>query len=178
MKKIYHYIKTIVKRLRYSGAEYAKSMGVQVGEDSRILTTNFGSEPWLISIGNKVTITSGVKLLTHDGAAWLIEDEKGRREHFARVTIGNNVFIGINSIVMPGVVIEDNVIVAAGSVVTKSVPNGLIVGGNPVKIIGKFEDYKKKALESFVSRKEMDFSLSFKERVDKVIDTNPKKYLQ
>lgn len=178
MKKIFHYLKTTIKKIKYSGSDYARSLGVEVGKDCRVLTTNFGSEPWLIKIGNKVTITSGVKLLTHDGAAWLVEDGKGRREHFARVNIGNNVFIGINSIVMPGVTIDDNVIVAAGSVVTKSVPSGYIVGGNPAKIIGKFEDYKQKALDTFVSRKDMDFSLDFKERINQVIDPEVKKYLQ
>jgi|TARA_E500000318_G_scaffold112049_1_gene133640 acetyltransferase-like isoleucine patch superfamily enzyme len=177
MKKIYIYLKTIIQKIKYSGPEYARSLGVQVGADCRILTTNFGSEPWLIRIGNKVTITSGVKLLTHDGAAWLVEDEKGRREHFARVEIGNNVFIGVNSIIMPGVKIEDYVIVAAGSVVTKSVPSGSIVGGNPAKIIGSFENYKQKALDTFVSKSEMDFSLHFKERIDQVLDKNIKKYL-
>ena len=49
------------------GNSWARRKGVKIGTDFRIYTTRFGSEPWLIEIGNKVTITSGVVLLTHDG---------------------------------------------------------------------------------------------------------------
>ena len=169
---------TFIKKILLGNIGYARSLGVKIGEDCRIFPSNFGSEPWLISIGNKVTITSGVKLLTHDGATWLISDEKGRREHFARLEIGNNVFIGSNAVIMPGVKLEDYVIVAAGSVVTKSVPSGSIVGGNPAKIIGSFDTYKKKALEMFVSKQEMDYNLSFRERVNKVVDKDFKNFLE
>src|SRR5438128_330233 len=129
------------------GNFYAQKMGVKLGNDCRIYTRNFGSEPWLISIGNKVTITSGVTILTHDGATWLMNDARGRRYLYRRVKIGNNVFIGVNSVILPGVIIEDNVIVAAGSVVTKSIPSGCIVGGNPAKIIGDYNEFKRRALE-------------------------------
>jgi serine acetyltransferase len=56
------------------------------------------------------------------------------------------VYIGNSAIILPGVTIEDNVIVGALAVVTKSIPSGVIVGGNPAKIIGKIEDYEKKIL--------------------------------
>lgn len=165
------------EKLSKSSIEYWRSKGIEIGENCRIYGASFGSEPWLIKIGNKVTVTSGVKILTHDGGTWLIEDEKGRREFFNGVTIGDNVFIGVNSIIMPGVKIDDNVIVAAGSIVTKSIPKGMIVGGNPAKIIGSFENYKEKALKNYISRAEMDFSKSYEERVKEVAHTDFKPYL-
>ena len=137
----------------YDKVAAARYLGVSVGKRCRIYIRNFGSEPFLISIGDNVTITNGVKLLTHDGATWLIRDEKGRRYNYGSITIGNNVFIGANSILMPGVSVADNVIVAAGSVVTKSIPTNTIVGGNPAKKIGSFQDYRDKCLETCMSDK-------------------------
>jgi acetyltransferase-like isoleucine patch superfamily enzyme len=161
-----------------SELEYAKYKGVNFGANCKIFTKSFGSEPWMITIGNKVTITSGVKLLTHDGSTWLFEDEKGRRYKYNKIVIGNNVFVGVGSIIMPGVKIDDNVIVAAGSVVTKSIPGGVIVGGNPAKIIGDYSYYKKRALENYVSNAEMDYSKPYKERIEKVIDQTFKDYMK
>ena len=60
---------------------------------------------------------------------------------FGRVTIGNHVYIGTNALIMPGVTIGDNALVAAGSVVTKSVPAGVVVGGNPAKILCTIDEY-------------------------------------
>ena len=78
---------------------------------------------------------------------------------------------------MPGVIIEDNVIVAAGSVVTKSIPNGVIVAGNPAKIIGNYFQYKDIALSTFKSDKDMDFGKSYKQRILDILDNTNKKYL-
>jgi acetyltransferase-like isoleucine patch superfamily enzyme len=168
----------LFNRVTKSGVDYARYKGVKVGDGCRIYTTSFGSEPWMISIGNKVTVTSGVVLLTHDGSTWLMNDEKGRRYLYRRVEIGNNVFIGVNSIIMPGVKIDDNVIVAAGSVVTKSVPSGVIIGGNPAKIIGNYDQYKKEVIKNYISDEDMDRSLNYQERIEKVIDNSFKKYLE
>jgi acetyltransferase-like isoleucine patch superfamily enzyme len=167
----------LLYRVTKSGVEYARYKGVKVGDNCRVYTTSFGSEPWMISIGNKVTVTSGVVLLTHDGSTWLMNDEKGRRYLYRRVEIGNNVFIGVNSIIMPGVKIDDNVIVAAGSVVTKSVPSGVIIGGNPAKIIGNYDQYRKEVIKNYVSDEDMDRSLNYQDRIEKVIDNSFKKYL-
>ena len=52
--------------------------------------------------------------------------------------------MGNGTMVMPGVTIGDNVIVAAGSVITKSVPDGVVVGGNPARVIGSFESFEEK----------------------------------
>ncbi|MFX0558424.1 acyltransferase [Maribacter sp. CXY002] len=180
MNRILYLIKLLKDqflKITMAGEKYARHVGVEVGENCRILTTTFGSEPWLIKIGNKVTITSGVRIVTHDGSTWLFEDEKGRRELFRRVEIGNNVFIGFNSIILPGVKIEDNVVIAAGSVVTKSVPKGSIIGGNPARIIGSYESYKNKVLSTYISREEMDFSEPYRDRVLKALTKDFKPFM-
>jgi acetyltransferase-like isoleucine patch superfamily enzyme len=177
MIRIFKILLDYFYKFKKGGVGYAKYMGVQVGKDCRILTSNFGSEPWMISIGNKVTITSGVRLLTHDGASWLFKDEKGRRHLYRPIKIGNNVFIGSNAIIMPGVIIEDKVVIAAGSVVTKSIPTGKLVGGNPAKIIGSYADYKTKVIDEYVTDKQMDFSKNYRERIEDIIDHEPKSFL-
>jgi len=165
-------------RIILDGNSFARRLGVKVGTDCRIYTTSFGSEPWLIEIGNKVTITSGVVILTHDGSTWLFNDDKGRRFLYKKTIIKNNVFIGTNSIIMPGVVIEDNVIVAAGSIVTKSVPSGVVIGGNPAKILGDYEAYKSKVFSGYVSESDMNYSKVYKERILEVVDESIKPYLK
>lgn len=172
-----HIINTIIqfiKKRSMTDIQYYRSLGVKIGDNCRIYTNRFGSEPWLISIGNRVTITSGVNIITHDGSTWLCRDTKGRRYLYRKVSIGNNVFIGINSIILPGVHIEDDVIIAAGSVIAKSVPKGSIVGGNPARIIGDFYEYRKKALSDFVSKEDMDFSKDYRERISAIVDKTQK----
>jgi len=156
--------------------KYAKKIGVTIGRNCRIYTTKFGSEPWLIEIGNNVTITSNVVLLTHDGATWLIRDNLGRRYSYGKIIIKDNVFVGINSIIMPGVTIENNVIIAAGSVVTKSIHYGTVVAGNPAKVIGKYSDYYDK-VQLFVSEYDFKKYKSFKKATEHFSKDSNKKYL-
>jgi acetyltransferase-like isoleucine patch superfamily enzyme len=155
----------ILYRLAKNGVSYARYKGVKIGQNCRIYIKSWGSEPFLITIGDNVTITSGVQFITHDGSSWLMRDQKGRRFYYAPIQIGNHVFIGVNSIIMPGVKIEDMVIVAAGSVVTKSIPSGVIVAGVPAKIIGKYDDIEKRMLETLVSDKEINKTMRYKERI-------------
>ncbi len=68
---------------------------------------------------------------------------KGRREHLGiakPISIGNDVWIGGNCVILPGVTIGNNVVVAAGAVVTKNVPDNCVVGGVPAKLIKTIED--------------------------------------
>ena len=115
---------------------YARSKGVRVGSNTRLLTADFGSEPYLITIGNHVLISSNVSLLTHDGGSWPFRDlpeYKGVMK-YAPVTIEDNCFIGLGAIILPGVTVHQNSVVGAGSVVTKDVPDGSVVAGVPAKI--------------------------------------------
>lgn len=103
----------------------------KVGKNCNIFgDVELGSEPYLISLGNNVKMSHGVILLTHDGGTHVLrnmKEENKELELFGPITIKDNVFIGINSIIMPGVTIGNNVIVGAGSIVTKSVPDNCVV---------------------------------------------------
>ena len=122
------------------GARAARYLGATVGEHCRILSLEMGSEPWLITIGDRVTVSGGVQFLTHDGTGWLYNDDSGRRYRYARVEVGSDVFIGNRSIIMPGVKIEDKCVVGAGSVVTRSVESGSVVAGNPARKVTSYEE--------------------------------------
>jgi acetyltransferase-like isoleucine patch superfamily enzyme len=178
MRKIFEIIWESLLKVFLSGVDYAKYKGVVIGNDCRVYTTRFGSEPWLIKIGSKVTITSGVTFLTHDGSTWLMNDKKGRRYLYRRIEIGDNVFVGVNAIIMPGVKIENNVIIAAGSVVTKSVPSGKIVGGNPARIIGEYSTLEKKVLLEYTSEFDLNKSLGYKQKIEKVVEKSFKNYME
>ena len=129
----------------YGGDVYSKKIGVNIGRNCRILTDKFGSEPYLVTLGDNVTLTGGVRIITHDGAASLIINENGERYfRYAPVNIGSDVFIGVDAIIMPGVTIGNNVIVAAGSIVTKDVKSHTVVGGIPASYICSFYEYELK----------------------------------
>ena len=74
---------------------------------------------------------------------------------FGKVKIGSNVYIGTNSLIMPGVTVGDNVLIAAGSVVTNSVPSNVVIGGNPAHIICTFDDYYQKHKRYNVDTKQL-----------------------
>jgi len=149
---------------------YARRQGVVVGDGCRIYIKEWGSEPFLIKIGSKVTITSGVRIITHDGSTWLFSDDCGERyQKYAGVVIGDRVFIGVNTVVLPGVTIGSRVVIGAGSVITKDIPDDSIAVGNPARVIGSFEALEVKIKELCVSDKEISNIKSYKERVLKAI---------
>jgi hypothetical protein len=164
LKKVVNF----VLRSTLPGDKFARRLGVRVGDGCRILAKHFGSEPFLIDIGDNVTVSHGVTFVNHDGSGWLIRDEKGRRFVYRRISIGSNCFIGANSVILPGVRIEDNVIVGAGSIVTRSIPKGLVVGGNPARVITTFEEFRTKALE-WTADSEINRALDYKEIVMSVL---------
>lgn len=136
----------LYRRIFWSNEKYAKFMGVKIGIGCDIQTLNFSSEPYLIEIGDYVQITRDVKFFCH-GAAWMFRKNYPKMDFYGKIKVGNNVYIGNNALIMPGVTISDNVIIAAGAVVTKSVPEGVIVGGNPAQIIGEVRSLEKKILK-------------------------------
>ena len=117
----------------------------------------WSSEPYLITIGNHCQITSGVKFFTHGGAQ-VVRDRYPTFDLFGKIVVGDWVYIGNNSLIMPGVTIENHVLVAAGSVVTKSIPSGVVVGGNPARIICTIDEYLAKNLQYNTNTKGLSVS--------------------
>lgn len=154
----------------FGGVAAARRLGVQVGDGCRIYISSFGTEPFLIKIGNRVTVTSRVRILTHDGSTCLIKDQDGvRYQSYAPVVIGDDVFIGVNSIILPGVTIGSRVVVAAGSVVTKDVADGVVVGGNPARVIGGFDKFEAKIRSLCPSEQELMDCENYEARVRKAV---------
>lgn len=116
--------------------------GVQIGDGVRAFSPIISAEPYLISIGNNVTISNDVKFITHDNCASKLWYRGGA--FFGAIEVGDNCFIGANSIILPGVTLGENVIVGAGSVVTKSFKGGTVVAGNPAREICDIEVMRKK----------------------------------
>ncbi len=126
-KKILYRIRHIILYLR--NIYLRKIYGMNIGKEVRIsLKTNLDkTHPQGVTIGDGSYLAFGSTILCHDMSRNISRD----------VTIGRNCFIGANSLILPGVTIGDEVVVAAGSVVTKDVESNTIVAGNPAKPIRK-----------------------------------------
>ncbi len=102
--------------------------------------------PQLISIGDNFISAPGSMILSHD-ASLFTQYNVYRVE---KTIIGNNVFLGANAVVLAGVTVGDGSIIGAGSVVTKDVPAGMVVAGNPAKVICSVNEYYNKSLKKDV----------------------------
>ena len=127
--------------------------GVTLGKNCSISeNVIWGTEPYLIKIGDNVRITRNVQFITHDGGVWVLRNLKKHKNDekidvFGKITIGNNVNIGWNAVIMPGVTIGDNVIVGAGAIVTKDVESNSVVVGVPARKIESIDEYYEKVLK-------------------------------
>lgn len=136
---------------------YAKYMGVKFGKNVRITgKPAFGSEPYLIEIGDNVTITTGVTFHNHDGGVGILRKKYPGIDVIKAIKIGNNVFIGSNVSILPGVTIGNNVIIGAGSLVTKNVPDNVVMGGVPAKVLKTLAEYEEKVLKEAIYIKNRD----------------------
>jgi len=128
----------------------ARAMGVRVGEGSRILAmtpATFGAEPYLVTIGNDVSIAKGAQFFTHDGGVWIFRKEFPHIDIMGPITIGNNVLVGVDSMIMPGITVGDNVVIGARAMVTRDVPSNSVVVGAPARVIMTADEYREKALK-------------------------------
>jgi acetyltransferase-like isoleucine patch superfamily enzyme len=117
--------------------ERLRSRGVRIGERCVILTDEFSLEPYLVEIGDGVAVSGGTVFLTHDGAAWLLRRTRPDAQHFGRIRVGDDTFIGQNCVILPGTRIGTNCVVGAGSVVRGTIPDNSVVLGNPATVIGR-----------------------------------------
>jgi len=131
---------------------YAKYYGVTFGKNVRITGKHisFGGEPYLVEIGDNVTITPGVKFQTHDGGVGLFRKEYPGINVIEKIKVGNNVFIGEDVMIMYGVTIGDNVVIGARSLVTKNIPSNSVAVGTPARVIKTFDEYKANSLKKAI----------------------------
>ena len=166
-------INRIIYRLR---GEYTTekliSMGMKVGK-------NFGrlngvildpSHCWLIEIGDDVTLAPRVHILCHDASTKTFMNYT----KIGNVTIGNRVFIGAESVILPGVTIGDDVVIGANSTVTHDIPTNSVAVGSPARVICTLEEYIQKEKErmkstpvydeAYTLRKDVSMELRLKQK--------------
>lgn len=163
-------IQKIIEKLRkslYPPQKWAKYLGVNLGEHCMVGKDHWSTEPYLITIGNHVQLTDGVRLHTHGGGNSVRKFDP-TFDCFGKVIIGDWVYVGAGSQIMPGVTIGEGALIAAGSIVTKSVAPGMVVAGNPARVLCTTAEYyeknnkfntKTKGL-SYKKKREMLLSLS------------------
>ena len=154
-----------IYKLFFGNYKYAKKIGVNMGTNCHIYgNVSWGTEPWIITLGNNVFITDGVKFITHDGGTLLFRNIVPDLEITKPIKVGSNVYFGNNVIILPGITIGDNVVIGAGAVITKNIPSNCVVAGVPAKKIKQIDEYfeklKKESLHlGHLKGKEKDIAL-------------------
>ena len=155
---------------------YLKEMGIQIGKHVRFYRPTSiiidETRPCLLKIGDYCKLTSGVIILTHDYSRSVLRRVYGEIIGEAKPTvIGKNVFIGMNSIILMGSRIGDNVIIGAGSVVSRNVPDNSVVAGNPAHVIMTLEEFYKKRKAQYVDEAK-EYTILFKEKYRRAPNIN------
>lgn len=136
-------IKRLLNKLRgVQSIEKLKKRGLRIGNNVTIMGEVIidPSHCWHIEIGNNVILAPRVHVLAHDASTKLFLNHT----RVANVRIGNNVFIGAGTTVLPGVTIGDRVIIGAGSVIKNYIPDNSVAVGVPAKIIYSLDEYLEK----------------------------------
>jgi carbonic anhydrase/acetyltransferase-like protein (isoleucine patch superfamily) len=147
-------------QLRLDPVRYFRRQGFRIGERCRLIHPTYGmlgTEPSLVTIGDHVTVSDGVLLVTHDGGVWVLRDRLGPVDVFGPITICDNVFVGARSVLLPGVTIGRGSLVGAGAVVTRSVPEDVVVAGSPARIVGTTSQYEERLRPFFHQTAGMSF---------------------
>lgn len=125
--------------------KFAKKIGVNISGNLYIYgNVEWSTEPWIITLGNNIHITDGVKFITHDGGTLLFRDRVPDLEITKPIVLGDNVYIGNNTIILPGVNIGNNVVIGAGAIVTRDIPDNSVVVGVPARVIKTADEYFEK----------------------------------
>jgi acetyltransferase-like isoleucine patch superfamily enzyme len=156
-------IEYIEKIYIWLGIKRLINNGLKIGKDTDIFTSpsNFGSEPYLIKIGDHCTIAADVRFITHDGGTRVFRFNTGygNLNKYGKIEIKDNCMIGIGSIILPNVTIGPNTVIGAGSVVTRDIPHDVCACGNPAKAMCSLDEYIEKTKKQTV-----EFPIIFKSK--------------
>lgn len=131
-------------RLHQDPVRYFRSQGVEIGEGVEIFGANlftFGSEPYLVSIGNQVTISHNVDFVTHDGGFRVVRAKYPNAYLYGRVQVADRCFIGAHSIFLPGARVGAGSVIGSGSIVTGEIPPGVVAIGAPARPVKSVDEY-------------------------------------
>ena len=157
--KMKYIVKKLPRKCVYGAAENSisyvaalRKIGISIGDGTIFYdpttTTIDTQNPKLLKIGNNVRITKGVTILTHDYSWSVLSGVYGEcLGGIGKVIIGDNVFIGVNAIVLKGVKIGENVIIGAGSVVSNNCDSNSVYAGVPARKICSLEQFYQKKKE-------------------------------
>lgn len=125
--------------------EYARRIGVNIGNNPHFYgPTSWGTEPWMITIGDNVHITGGCKFINHDGGTLIFRSKIPDLEITKPIVVGNNVYIGEEAMILPGAHIGNNCVIGARSVVKKDIPDNSVAIGAPARVIKSTDEYLEK----------------------------------
>lgn len=146
LRKIYRKLYSVIIG-RLNPLKFACKIGVNFKDPSKVHiygSVSWSTEPWLMTIGEHVHITNGVKFVGHDGGTLLFRHLVPDLEITKPIKVGDYVYIGNNVLIMPGVTIGNKVIIGAGAVVTRDIPDNSVVVGVPAKVIKTADEYFEK----------------------------------
>lgn len=155
-------IKRIIRRIAIlwgnksweSKRKYLIKKGATIGEGTRLNcgVQAFGTEPYLITCGKDCLFAGGVSFVTHDGGIKVLNSlnrfNGKKMSKFGQIKVGNNVYIGQNAMIMPGVSIGNNVVIGAGAIVTHSIPDNVVAVGIPARQKKSVDEYYETTVKS------------------------------
>ena len=150
---LFYYIPTAQGRVKWLRKHKKLAM---LGEHVHWQPRKYPPDGRRVKIHDNVAIAADVEFTAHDIIHWVFDGMAGKREYkefYGCIEVHENVFIGAGARILPGVSIGPNAIVAAGAVVNKDVPPGVVVGGVPARVIGSFDEFKEKRRLYSESRK-------------------------
>lgn len=175
LKKIKLKIKNLELRwARTSPKRYVaflRGKGVEIGDNvsfanPRTISIDI-TRPSLISIGNNVRINQDFKIVTHDWVGMVIRNLTAELINSSgKVVIGNNVGFGDNVTILKGVTIGDNCFIALGSIVTKDIPANSVAVGAPAKVVATIDEYYAKRCKLSVDEA-FEYARSIQERFNR-----------
>lgn len=166
-----------IKKIYYTSSsdryvKYLRKCGVKIGNGCifrNVKTARIDiTRPSLVEIGNNVDMNHNFQIMTHDWASGVFRNVfHNILPSSGKVKIGNNIYFGTDVIVLKGVTIGDNCVIAAGSIITKNIPSNSVVAGAPAKVLCSLEDYYEKRKKVCIAEA-FEYARSIKERFNRM----------